>query len=90
MRLIWRFEDILLDYPKALNVLAQSIAYLSLRAMIPGRIITQIPEELRAKLLNVEAFSQTFQKEIVALKTESEYRAIIKDLLHEFYTCFDD
>ena len=22
MRLIWRFEDILLDYPKALNVLA--------------------------------------------------------------------
>jgi hypothetical protein len=57
MRLIWRFEDILLDYPKALNVMAQGIAYLKLRALIPGRIITQIPKELYTKLMTVEAFS---------------------------------
>lgn len=58
--------------------------------MVPGRIITQIPTELRAKLALVEAFAQTFEKEIKALETEIEYRKVIKGLLREIYNCYDD
>lgn len=64
MRLFWKFEDILLDYPKAMSVLAQSIAYLKLRNMIQGKIITQIPFEIREKLITHEAFNESFKQEI--------------------------
>lgn len=89
MRLFWRFEDILLDYPKAMSVLAQSIAYLKLRTMIPGKVITQIPLELRERLINQEVFRESFEVEIETLKSEKEYRERIKDLLKEYFYTFD-
>ena len=47
VRLFWRYDDIILDFPRAGGVVCQIVAYLHLRMLIPGKIVTQIPEEIR-------------------------------------------
>jgi hypothetical protein len=56
MRLFWKFDDIIIDYPKAPNVLAQILAYFKLRNLTVGKILTQIPEELREILSKIDIF----------------------------------
>jgi len=57
--------------------------------MIPGKVITQIPLELRERLINQEVFRESFEVEIETLKSEKEYRERIKDLLKEYFYTFD-
>ncbi len=88
-RLFWKFSDILIDYPKGHNVLGQILAYLKLRNLVTGKIVTQIPEDVRLMLLTLESFKECFAKEILAIDTEAEYRTKIVSLLKHYYYNFD-
>ena len=39
-RLLWRFDDIMIDVPLAPQILAQVISYLRLRHLVSGVIVT--------------------------------------------------
>jgi len=56
VRLFWKLEDILIDQPKATEILAQLMASFILKRIISSRIISQIPEEVREKLSQFDAF----------------------------------
>lgn len=49
-----------------------------------------MPSEVREKLFAVESFKQHFEKEILKLNDENDYKERIKDLLKEFYSNHDD
>jgi len=70
-------------------VLGQILAYLKLRNLVTGKIVTQIPEDVRLMLLTLESFKECFAKEILAIDTEAEYRTKIVSLLKHYYYNFD-
>lgn len=70
VRLFWRFDDIITDYPKGYNVLGQILAYLKLRKLITGKVATQIPEEIREILYKVDSFNTSFAQEKMLLTAE--------------------
>ena len=89
VRLFWKFEDILIDYPKGHNVLGQILAYLKLRGLLTGKIVTQIPLQTRELLFKVDSFTQSFEKEIKILAHEKEYKEKAINLIKHYYYNFD-
>eukprot|EP00347_Sterkiella_histriomuscorum_P006178 403353763 len=90
VRLFWRLEDILLDYPRANQVLAQIMVFLHLRQIMSSKILTQIPREIRQNLLEQDSIKEHFSKEIEVLQSESVYREHIKAVLKQYYSSLDE
>ena len=91
MRLFWKFEDILLDVPKAPQFLAQILSFLNLRDVISASgILTQMPSDVREKIFAVDSFREHFEKEIAKISEEKKFRARAEELLKEFFSNYDD
>lgn len=90
VRLFWRLEDMLLDFPRANQVIAQIMVFLHLRQIMSSKILTQIPKEMRQSIFEQDSFKEHFAKEIEILQSENEYREHIKALLKQYYLSLDE
>lgn len=68
VRVFWRLEDIMLDYPKANQILSQIIVFLHLRSLISNKILTHVPAEIRPLLYDTDAIKDHFSKELAIIQ----------------------
>lgn len=80
----------MLDYPKAGQILAQLMIFLHLRQVVSGKILTQLPVEVRDQILEDENIKSHFKNDIAILSEELLYRERIMPLLKQYYANFDD